>query len=288
MPFRGSVSVLFTSQTLTRVALYALGVTAYACIPVWLEFRYDEFGYFRFPSNLHAALGVVLGGLLSFRTNVAYARWWEARTLWGSLVNKSRNLAIKVADLVQANDNDLTRFRSEIIGFAYAMRDHLREGADVRKLKGFEDCTDRPSHVPAYLVTRMYESLCNWRDAKQIDGQDLMVLDEEGRNFLEICGACERIRNTGVIRSYRIFARQCVLLYLVTFPWGIAHDFGWWTFPLTAVIAYFMLGLETVAEHVEEPFGYDDDDLDLDQLCQAIETSVNEVFDRRNRKSSSV
>ena len=47
---------------------------------------------------------------------------------------------------------------------------------------------------------------------------------------------------------------------------------------MTIIVSYFMIGLETVAEHVEEPFGYDEDDLDLDGICRAIESSVNEVF----------
>ena len=114
-----------------------------------------------------------------------------------------------------------------------------------------------------------------------IDGDDLRILDSEARQFLDICGGCERIRNTRVVRSYRTFARQCIFLYLVSFPWGMAHSFGWLAVPLTGMVAYFMLGLETVAEHVEEPFGYDEDDLDLDGLCGTIDRTVQEVFDRR-------
>lgn len=63
-----------------------------------------------------------------------------------------------------------------------------------------------------------------------------------------------------------------------TLPWGIAEDFKWWTIPLTMVISYFMIGMEIVAEHVEEPFGFDEDDLDLDGMCKTIEASVKELF----------
>ncbi|MCA9060223.1 MAG: hypothetical protein KDA85_17060, partial [Planctomycetaceae bacterium] len=98
---------------------------------------------------------------------------------------------------------------------------------------------------------------------------------------LDICGGCERIRNTRVVTSYRLFARQCVWLYLITLPWGIVDTFGWWTILLTAMLSYFMLGLEIVAEHVEEPFGLDEDDLDLDGLCRTIEVTTTEIFDRR-------
>jgi putative membrane protein len=108
----------------------------------------------------------------------------------------------------------------------------------------------------------------------------LIVLDHEANRYLDICGACEKIQNTRLIGSYRTFARQCVILNLGTFPWGMVHDYGWWAIPLTAVVSYFMIGMETVAENVELPFGYDEDDLDLDRLCIVIEKSVGETFER--------
>lgn len=282
MAIKSSFSEILTSRTLALVGLEALVVAVYSGLPLWLELRVADDSLITLPSNIHAALGIVLGWLLTFRSNVSYARWWEARTLWGGLVNTSRNLAIKIADLVKAGDRELAKCRADIIAFSYALRDHLRDGARLNRLPGFAQATDDPEHVPSYLVTQMYGELGAWKRQGFIDGQELLVLDEEARRFLEICGGCERIRNTRLVRSYRTFARQCVALYLLTFPWGMVHDFGWWTIPLTAVIAYFMIGLETVAEHVEEPFGYDEDDLDLDSLCQSIERTVNEVFDRRH------
>ena len=98
---------------------------------------------------------------------------------------------------------------------------------------------------------------------------------------MDICGGCERIHRTRIVGSYRTFARQCVLLFLLTLPWGIAHDFGWWTIPITIMSSYFMLGLEIVAEHVEEPFGLDEDDLDLDGMSIKIRQSIEEIFSQR-------
>ena len=66
---------------------------------------------------------------------------------------------------------------------------------------------------------------------------------------------------------------------MFTLPWGIVDAFGWWTAPLTIVVSYFMIGLEVVAEHVEEPFGYDEDDLDLDGMCDTIDRTVRELLD---------
>jgi putative membrane protein len=271
------------NPTLVRVSLYAAGIGVYSLLAVWKELSpYRDIG--DLPSDIHAALTLVLGWLLVFRTNASYARWWEARTLWGNLVNISRNLAIKVADLVKADDDELNRFRIDIVAFAYGLKDHLRSESRLQLLKGFEACPDHPSHVPSYLITRMYGEFGSWLENGLIDSGVLRVLDAEARAFLEICGGCERIRTTRVVRSYRAFARQCVFLYLLTFPWGIVNHFGWWTVPISTIAAYFMLGLETVSEHVEEPFGYDTDDLDLDGLCDNIRVTVQEVFDRRQER----
>lgn len=278
MDFPGT---FFRNGTLVRVSCYAVCMALYSALPAWIETRSGHEDRLDMPADVHVGLTLVLGWLLVFRTNTSYNRWWEARTLWGRLVNISRNMAIKVADLVQADRSELEAFEIEIIAFSYALRDHLRDDCQLHNLPSFETCPDLPTHVPSYLAGRMYERLGEWKSAGIIGGMELRVLDAEARQFLEICGGCERIKNTRTARSYRAFARQCVALYLVTLPWGIVDSFHWWTVPLTAIISYFMLGLETVAEDVEEPFGHDIDDLDLDKLCHAVESSVTEVFERR-------
>jgi len=220
------------NPTLVRVSLYAALIGAYSLLAVWKETsKFHEIA--DLPPDIHAALTVVLGWLLVFRTNASYSRWWEARTLWGRLVNISRNLAIKVADLVRADEDGLNRFRITIVAFAKGLKDHLRNDSRLQSLDGFEACPDHPTHVPSYLITRMYGEFGSWYRDGFIDSGVLRVLDAEAREFLEICGACERIARTRVVRSYRAFTRQCVVVYLLTFPWGIVNHFGWWTVPLS-------------------------------------------------------
>lgn len=284
MKSRQLVPEIARNPTLLRVSLFAAAIGVYSLLAVWKEqSRYRDVA--DLPSDIHAALTLVLGWLLVFRTNASYARWWEARSLWGNLVNISRNMAIKVADLVKADDDELNRFRIYIVAFAYGLKDNLRGESRLQSLQGFEACPDHPTHVPSYLITRMYGDFGSWLKNGMIDSGVLRVLDAEARVFLEICGGCERIRTTRVVRSYRAFARQCVFLYLLTFPWGIVNHFGWWTVAISTIAAYFMLGLETVSGHVEEPFGYDTDDLDLDVFCEDIRVTVQEVFDRRQAQN---
>lgn len=276
VPDRGLVTPVFRSRTLLQVALLAVLCGVYAALPVWKEnSRFTDVG--DVPSDIHAALTLVLGWLLVFRATTAHARWWEARTLWGSLVNATRNLITKTVCLVQLPADEIAATAIDLRAFPFALRDHLRDESDLKALPGFADSRATPDHVPVYLAKSRYAALGRWYQQHWIDGDQLRVIDQELRTLLDVCGACERIRRTRIIRSYRLFARQCVLVFLLTLPWGIVNDFGWWTIPLTVIAAYFMLGMEIVAEHVEEPFGRDEDDLDLDSICQTISSSIDEI-----------
>jgi putative membrane protein len=274
MPFRDLIAPLNTSKTLNHIALLAVAMGVYATLPVAKEYSsYKEYG--DSPSELHAALSLTLGWLLVFRTNAAYARWWEARTLWGCLINATRNLSMKLSTLASPTQTDARFLAMALVEFPQALKCHLRnETYDHRELIT-EHC---PSHTPLAIANRVYAWVHRRKEEGRIDGDDLRVIDVELAKLMDVCGACERIARTPIVRSYRIFTRQCIMFFLFTLPWGIAEDFKWWTIPLTMVISYFMIGMEIVAEHVEEPFGFDEDDLDLDGMCKTIEASVKELF----------
>jgi putative membrane protein len=268
------------SRTLGLVSIYAILVGLYSTLAVWKE--YSSFSHLAdTPAEIHAAITVVLGWLLVFRTNTAYARWWEARTLWGQLVNIARNTAIKTSQLVNLPEDSRQHIQRVLVAFPYVLRDHLRGESSIERVSKLLPPDMPQRHVPSALIARLYRVLENCRAAGKLDGDELRIIDTDLRAFLDVCGGCERIRNTRIARSYRVFARQCVFFFLATFPWGIVESCGAWTIPLTTIIAYFMLGMETVAEHVEEPFGLDEDDLDLDVLCESIERNVDDIFRTR-------
>lgn len=276
MPFKDLLTPLTSSRTLTRVALLAMGMGAYAAIPVFKEYSaYQNYG--DSPSQIHAALSMCLGCLLVFRINAAYARWWEARTLWGCLINCSRNLALKVSVLAAPAPGEAADFARLQIAFPRALTDYLRK-LPYENREIFPH--GAPQHPPLAIANQLYDWIRAWLSDGRLDGDELRVIDTEWSKLMDVCGACERIANTPFVVSYRTFLRQCIALFLFTLPWGIAEDFKWWTIPLTMVTAYFMIGMETVAEHVEEPFGFDEDDLDLQGMSDAIERSVRDIFSR--------
>lgn len=241
-------------------------------------------------SSLHALLGTVLGLLLVFRTNTAYARWWEGRQLWGQLVNDTRNLAIKLRLFDTIGPADARHMARLLVNFAKALKEHLREGIRPRQLsvyQGMEVLSKiEPRHIPANIAFMIREKIRHWRTRGQIDGYDELMLDVHARALMDICGGCERIKKTPLARSYLMFIRQCIALYVITLPWALVHDFQYWTIPAVAIIAYFLIGLELIAEDVEEPFGRSEDDLALDEICHGIDTTVTEIINTPLRERS--
>jgi putative membrane protein len=280
MPLRDTILPLTSSRTLAYVTLLAMAMGLYSLLPVLKEYStFKDSG--DIPSDMHAALSLILGCLLVFRTNAAYSRWWEARTLWGSLINTSRNLALKLRTLAKPNTQDALWLNSGLAEFPRLLMQHLRLPTQSSDNPGETDS----KHEPLALVSQLYDWVSAQKNAKRIDGDELRLIDVELAKLLEICGACERIARTPFVRSYRVFSRQCIVLFLFTFPWGVAQDFQWWTIPLTIIVSYFMIGMEIVAEHVEEPFGLDEDDLDLEGMCKTIDKSIQQVFATTKQES---
>ncbi len=257
----------------SRMWLIVLAVTGYAA-GVWLVKSHFFSQTQTVNAGMHGFLGLVLGMLLVFRTNTSYDRWWEARKQWGQLVNDSRNLAIKVQTCVRADSADKVALGRLLVGFAFSLRGHLRGGVRLQEVPGCESLTDQPPHVPSYLASQIYSQLERWRQSEQLGGFELLFLDRHAAGLMDVCGACERIQKSPISASYRWFIRQMIVIYLLTLPWGLVADFGYWSILAVALLSYFMVGVEMIAEEIEDPFDGSEDDIELDAICQTIESSV--------------
>src|SRR5207247_1960397 len=122
-----------------------------------------------------------------------------------------------------------------LVNFALALKEHLREGVNRKQLSVFRNLQFEPKHIPAQGACFIQEKIRDWQQRGLIDGFDALQLDVHVRSLMDICGGCERIRRTPLPRSYWLFIRQCIGLYLLSLPWGLVHDFQYWTIPGTAI-----------------------------------------------------
>ena len=262
---------------LLRVVIWAVPIGIYSSVAM-LKSRPFFADVPNIPAGLEAALSIAMALIIGFRVNRAYERWWEARTLWGTLVNVSRNLAVKVRALEHPTDEERQLTRNLVVAFAVALKDHLRDDADLHRLPGFADDPATPRHIPSYIVSKLYGLFAGWHAAGKLSAAQLWVLDADARQLLDVCGGCEKIKTTLISVSWRFFTWQCIAVYLIVLPWGLVDDFGTWTIPITMLAAYFVIAGEGIAHYVEEPFGEQEDHLRLENICETIDRSVSEVL----------
>lgn len=261
----------------TRLLLALLVVTAYSLI-VMAVFNLTSIPEPQWGDSATTLLGLGIGITLVFRNRAAYDRWWEARTLWGQLINEVRNLAIKTAAFAQISVEEQKGFADLLIAFPNALRMHLRGERDP--LPTIDETYPEAAaaqHRPGFVSLQIYNYLNRWNRAGVMMAS-IRMMDLNAIELMRICGSCERIRNTPMVPSYRFLAWGSVVFYSLAAPWIIGIDHGWHAIPLVLLGSYFMITMETIAETIEEPFGQELDDLDLDRYCQTIESFVRETL----------
>jgi putative membrane protein len=260
-----------------RLDLAVVAIAVYTALVV----LFDALTGMRLPdwSGVSTILNaLVLGILLAFRNKEAYERWWEARKLWGQLINDSRNLFAKAAALPRLSAEARAGLGKLVSAFAVALKNRLRGDGKLQQVPGFESELNDPPHVPLELFGRLTALLQAERTAGHLTEVDLLLLDPHVRGLMDVCGACERIQNTPVPLSYRALLRHGLVLYLLSTPWLVADHLGWWAVPVVGLFGYFLLGVELTAEDVEEPFGRDGDDLALSAYCETIRQSAEQAL----------
>lgn len=238
-----------------------------------------DFKLFKNAYAIHTLVGFVMGMLLVFRTNTAYERWWEGRKLWGSLVNNTRHLSIKVQHLIPDIEAK-NEFIQLIQSFPYVLKNHLRSNSTKDELlisKELEKQLSTFNHLPNGLISLMYERLNYFRKNNLISDVDLMLLDQEVKSFTDIMGSCERIKNTPIPFSYTLFIKKFIFIYILTLPLGFIPDFGYWSVLISGFVFYVFVSIELIAEEIEDPFGTDDNDLPTDELSKKIEQNIDEI-----------
>jgi putative membrane protein len=238
---------------------------------------------FHSTTVVHSLLGIVLGLFLVFRVNSAYDRWYEGRKLWGLLLNNSRNLASKLNAMISdKNEKDRRFFREMIPAFAFALKDHLRKGIKIKHLKITDEkiskLLEEKDHIPNAITSLIYQKLNQLLTTGDLTPNQFLVLDKEMKEFSDILGGCERIKNTPIPYSYSMFIKKFVFTYTVTLPLAFISEFHYITIPIVLFVFFILVSVELIAEEIEEPFGGDVNDLPTKELSEKIEINVKELI----------
>jgi ion channel-forming bestrophin family protein len=241
--------------------------------------------------SVFSLLGIVLSILLVFRTNTAYDRWWEGRNQWGTLVNNTRGLAMILHSALPPEDVENRKyFARHIANFCIALRDHLRGTTRSEDLIGLTEAEQRllakTQHVPNQFALWIYFRVQQIFKEGAFTEADVINIKPHHQVMVDVLGACERIRKTPIPFSYSVYIKVYITTYGLMLPFGLYSDFGFYTIPLTMFIFFAMIGVELMAQEIEEPFGLDCNDLPTGDIAMTIKKNVFEILENEIPKQA--
>jgi ion channel-forming bestrophin family protein len=236
------------------------------------------------------AIGIVVG----FRNSAAYGRWWEARTLWGAIVNKSRTLARQVLTTMQPEANATAIEQAELaavqrqlvlyqVAYVHALRQqlrgldplaavaHLLPAGDAAKLAG-------EKNLALTLQRQMSDMLVAARERGWLNQWEWQAIDGSMSGLMDAQGGAERIKNTPMPKQFEFFPRFFVEIYCVMLPVGLVESLGWFT-PLGSTLVGFMfLALDKIGDDLEEPFENCFNDVPITAIATTIEINLRQLL----------
>ena len=228
--------------------------------------------------DITAFSSIAVGLIFAFRVNTAYDRWWEGRKLWGQLVNELRNLSIKFDLYFQTDAAEKQAFGSLLIAFAFALKHHLRGLTYNLSRAGLAAPERQVENVPLHIANLIYSTVEKLKKANPPERIELLLLDSHMKALMDICGACERIRNSPIAGWFQASIWIWLITYLTLLPWLICEEFQKSTVLMVLFVAYFGIGLELLAEDMQEPFGCEPTDLPTDAICLTVARSVQQIL----------
>jgi putative membrane protein len=269
---------------------YALWITGATCLAMLGTEEARERGnlWIKIDTTVITVSGGALAFLLVFRTNSSYDRWWEGRRLWGSIINRSRNLArqaiayVDDATLVE----QLIRY---LAAFHIVIKQHLRGERTLRDLSD----PSRPlltdaqvegllvaTHVPLRVLDELSAIISKAKKKGLVDSMVAMEMDRNLTQFEDDVGGCERVLKTKLPFAYVVHLRTFLVIWYLAFPFALVEKLFWGTIPVSFVMFYLLTGIEMIGVEIENPFGRDYNDLPLETFNQTACDNLWQLLSR--------
>lgn len=267
---------------LSRLILPSMVYLAYVS-GVYYVHAFMGFGQIDLTMAISTVLGISVSLLLGFRTNAAYDRWWEARKVWGAIVNDSRTVVRQLLGFVAPTHHDeIAALAHRQIAWCKALRSHLRaqdplEGLEAH-LRGDDrrDLDDR-KNVPNAILEGTQTELARLREAGALDPFAHLAIDGTLKHLCDHMGMCERINNTVFPVDYEVYTRWGIIVFILMLPFGMLDSTGFFVIPICFLVGLFFATIEGVAQQLQDPFRNRGSDTPMTALCNAIEIDLRQM-----------
>lgn len=236
------------------------------------------------PLTIPAFLGTAISILLSFKLNQSYDRWWEARKVWGAIVNDSRSLIIQLQTLTsKGNDSMIKKIAFRQIAWCYSLGQSLRGLNATDNLDKYispEDLEEIQQHnnKPLALLHLHGKDIKNLKENTQLDTFSQIQLDDTLVRLCDSQGKAERIKTTDFPVTYRLFLHAIIYLFVVTLSISLEGVAGSFEIPLLLLISSAFLLLEKSATHMQDPFENRPTDTAVTAIARTIEINIKQLL----------
>ncbi|MGH8368160.1 MAG: bestrophin family protein, partial [Pseudomonas sp.] len=224
--------------------------------------------------------------LISFRNSSAYNRWWEARTLWGAMVNNSRSFARQVLTLLDDPDNEVNPIKATLlrrhVAYVNCLAAHLRGQPCPEEIRAFLPANEfarstSTNNFSNDIINGSAALLAQEYKAGRLDSIRLARLESTLVDLSNSQGGMERIANTPLPYPYVYFPRLFISLFCLIVPVGLVESLGWFTPLASTVVGFMLLAIERIGTDLQSPFRDSEHQIQMEALCETIEKNLQSM-----------
>lgn len=236
------------------------------------------------PLSIPAFLGTAISILLSFKMNQSYDRWWEARKVWGAIVNDSRSLVVQLQSFLSHQDAEAIRKISyRQIAWCYALGNALRGKNPAEELHSLVTQADldeiaKHANKPLALAQLSALEIKELRLQQKLDIFAHLQLNDTITRLIDSMGKAERINGTVFPSTYRMFLHFLILLFVVTLSISLKEVSMVFEVPLLLLISSGFFLIEKSAYHLQDPFRNRPSDVSVTAIARTIEINIRQLL----------
>lgn len=236
--------------------------------------------------SIPAFLGTAISILLSFKIGQSYDRWWEARKIWGAIVNDSRSFVLQLQGLLPlAAQAAIQQMTYRQIAWCWALGRNLRQLEVLEYLRATnllhaQDMAHLQSqiNIPLSIVQLNSQQIKALRAKGQLDVFGQLQLDDTLVRLVASMGKAERIKSTVFPTTYRM------MLHLIIYAFAICLILAFktlsiaWSFPLIMTLVTIFFLLERTAYNLQDPFENRPSDTAVNAIARTIEINLRQLI----------
>ena len=267
---------------LNKIKLDLLYVLIIALIVDGISYFYGEY-FPKMPRSIPAFMGTAISILLSFKLAQSYDRWWEARKIWGAIVNDSRTFVLQLQSFTKKKERAIRKLAHRQIAWCYFLAYSLRGveiKTEIEEMLTQEEL-ENIKHIdnkPLALLQLHSEDIAELRENEALSVFEHLQLDDTLVRFCASMGKAERINSTVFPVTYRLYLHFIIYIFLVTLSFSLAGISIYFKLPLLMVIASAFFLLEKTATYIQDPFNNETTDTPMLAISRTIEINIRQLL----------